>query len=218
MSVGYSVDVFTNGKATELFRMNHYSMAVNQVDLSVYKTVGFERGASIITEGLWVVVSLLLFRLCPFKLSACKRFVLRCFGATVGAGVVIKPDVRITFPWKLVLGDHVWLGEGSWLLNLAPITIESNACISQRAFLCAGSHDYKSATFDLYVEPITIEQGAWVGACAWIGPGVRMGSYAVLTANSVAVKDLQPSGIYQGNPAMLIRQRVISAADPLTNK
>jgi putative colanic acid biosynthesis acetyltransferase WcaF len=185
-------------------------MAANQVDLSVYKTVGFERGASVIKEGLWVVVSLLLFRLCPFKVSALKRAVLRWFGAKVGAGVVIKPDVRITFPWKLVLEDHVWLGEGSWLLNLAPITIESHACVSQRAFLCAGSHDYKSATFDLYVEPITIERGAWVGACAWIGPGVRMGSYAVLTANSVAVKDLEASGIYQGNPAQLIRHRVIS--------
>jgi len=185
-------------------------MATNQVDLSVYKTIGFERGASVLKEGLWLVVSLLLFRLCPLKMSGLKSLVLRWFGATVGEGVVIKPDVRITFPWKLTLGDHVWLGEGSWLLDLAPITIESHACVSQRAFLCAGSHDYKSPTFDLFVEPITIERGAWIGACAWIGPGVRVGSFAVLTANSVAVKDLEPSGIYQGNPAQFIRHRIIA--------
>lgn len=188
-------------------------MASNQVDLSIYKTVGFERGASVLKEGLWLVVSLILFRLCPFKFSALKCSVLRWFGAKVGAGVVIKPDVRITFPWKLTLGDHVWVGEGSWLLNLAPITIESHACISQRAFLCAGSHDYKSPTFDLHVLPITIERGAWIGACAWVGPGVRIGSHAVLTANSVAVKDLEPSGIYQGNPAQFIRQRIISSQE-----
>lgn len=186
-------------------------MAANHVDLSIYKPAGFERGAGVVKEAMWLVVSLLLFRLCPIKLSGLKRAVLRWFGAKVGKGVVIKPDVRITFPWKLTLGDHVWLGEGCWLLNLAPITIESHACVSQRAFLCAGSHDYKSPTFDLVVEPIVIEPGAWVGACAWIGPGVRMGAYAVLTANSVAVKDLNPSGIYQGNPAQLIRHRVISS-------
>ncbi|HEX8999834.1 MAG TPA: colanic acid biosynthesis acetyltransferase WcaF, partial [Blastocatellia bacterium] len=87
-------------------------MASNQVDLSIYKTVGFERGASVLKEGLWLVVSLLLFRLCPFKFSGLKCSMLRWFGAKVGAGVVIKPDVRITFPWKLTLGDHVWVGEG----------------------------------------------------------------------------------------------------------
>lgn len=186
-------------------------MASNQVDLSVYKTAGFERGASVVKEGLWLVASLLLFRLCPFKFSRLKCAVLRWFGATVGAGVVIKPDVHITFPWKLTLGDHVWLGEGCWLLNLAPITLESHVCISQRAFLCAGSHDYKSPTFDLRVEPIVVERGAWVGACGWVGPGVRIGNQAVLTANSVAVKDLAAGGIYQGNPAMRIRDREISS-------
>jgi putative colanic acid biosynthesis acetyltransferase WcaF len=185
-------------------------MATNQVDLSGYTNVGFERGAGAVKEGLWMLVSLLLFRLCPLPLYGLKKSILRWFGAQVGEGVVIKPDVRITFPWKLILGDHVWLGEGCWLLNLAPITIENHACISQRAFLCTGSHDYKSATFDLRVHPIVIERGAWLGACAWVGPGVRVGDHAVLTANSVASRDLEPSGIYQGNPARLIRYRKIS--------
>jgi len=177
------------------------------VDLSAYRAAGFDRGASFVTEGLWLVVSLVLFRLCPFSLSALKRAVLRMFGARVGDGVVIKPDVRITFPWKLTLGDHVWLGEESWLLNLAPIEVASHSCISQRAFLCTGSHDYKSPTFNLIVSPIVVEQGAWVGAAAWVGPGVRIGRQAILAANSVATQSLEPSGIYQGNPAVLIRNR-----------
>ena len=160
-------------------------------------------------EGLWRFVSLGLFELCPLKLSALKAAVLRCFGASVGRGVVIKPEVKITFPWKLTLGDHVWLGEGCWLLNLAPIEMGSNVCVSQRAFLCTGNHDYKSPTFDLITKPIQLAQGAWIGAGAFVSPGVSVGSQAVLTAGSVATTDLEPYGIYQGNPAVLIKKRVM---------
>lgn len=178
-----------------------------KVDLSKYSTGSFDRGAGPLKEGFWILASALLFRLCPFKLSGLKCAVLRFFGANVGRGVVIKPRVSITFPWKLTLGDHVWLGEESWLLNLAPIVIENNVCISQRAFLCTGNHDYKSPAFDLVTKPIRVGEGAWIGACAFVGPGVKMGSHAVLAAGSVATKELEPFGIYQGNPAMLARRR-----------
>ena len=181
------------------------------VDLSKFSTGGFDRGASAAKESLWLVVSLILFRLCPFKLSALKCRVLKLFGGRVGRGVVIKPAVKITFPWKLNLGDHVWLGEECWLLNLAPITIGDNACISQRAFLCTGNHDFKSPAFDLITKPIQVERGAWIGANAFVGPGVTVGTHAVLTAGSVATKDLPPYGIYQGNPAIFVRQRQIRA-------
>ncbi|MBC7398932.1 MAG: colanic acid biosynthesis acetyltransferase WcaF, partial [Mucilaginibacter sp.] len=40
--------------------------------------------------------------------------------------------------------------------------------------------------------------------------GLVIGSHAVLTTGSVATKNLQPYSIYQGNPAMKIRDRVIS--------
>jgi putative colanic acid biosynthesis acetyltransferase WcaF len=182
-----------------------------RVDLSAFSTGGFDRGASSVKELLWAFVSLILFRFCPLKHSGLKRSVLRWFGAKVGRGVVIKPQVKITFPWKLTLGDHVWLGEECWLLNLAPITIEDNACISQRAFLCTGNHSYTSPSFDLITKPIQVGQGAWIAADAFVGPGVAVGTHAVLTAGSVATKDLQPYGIYQGNPAVLIKQRQITS-------
>src|ERR1019366_4208139 len=149
------------------------------VDLSTFFTGDFNRGASRFKELRWLVVSQLLFQLCPLKLSALKATVLRWFGASVGRGVVIKPEVKITFPWKLTLGDHVWLGEECWLLNLAAISIEENACISQRAFLCTGNHDYTSPVFELITKPIQVERGAWIGAAAFVGPGVTVGSHAV---------------------------------------
>ena len=177
------------------------------MDLSRFSTRDFDRGASKAKEFVWLIVSLFLFQLGPLKLSALKCWVLRRFGASVGRGVVIKPDVKITFPWKLTLGNDVWLGEECWLLNLAPIKIEDNVCISQRAFLCSGNHNFKLPTFDLMVEPITIERGAWIAAGAFVGPGVTVGNHAVLSACSVATGDLDPGGIYQGNPAVRVGER-----------
>jgi putative colanic acid biosynthesis acetyltransferase WcaF len=183
---------------------------LRRVDLSNYTAGTFDRGAGAVKEGLWLLVSLLLFRLCPFSFSALKCSVLRMFGARIGRNVTIKPQVKITFPWKLTVGDHVWLGEECWLFNLERIVIGSHVCISQRAFLCTGSHDYKRATFDLITKPITLEDGAWIGASAWVGPGVTVRSHAVLTAGSVTSKNLEAGGIYRGNPAVLIKQRVIA--------
>ena len=182
----------------------------SRVDLSRYSPGGFDRGAGIFKEALWLVVSLFLFRLCPFSLSALKCFVLRIFGAKIGRNVTIKPQVNITFPWKLTVGDHVWIGEECWLLNPERIVIGSHVCISQRAFLCAGSHDYKRVTFDLITRSITLEDGVWIGAGGWVGPGVTAKTHAVLTAGSVTGKNLEANGIYQGNPAVRIKERVVS--------
>ena len=180
------------------------------VNLSRYALGRFDRGASRLKESLWLITNFLLFQVCPLKLSWLKCFMLRRFGAKIGRGVVIKPRAKITFPWKLALGDNVWLGEECWLLNLERLVIGSHACISQRAFICTGSHDYKRTSFNLIVKPITVENGAWLGAGCWVGPGVTIGAHAVLTAGSVTAKSMEANGIYRGNPAVFVKARVIS--------
>ena len=186
------------------------SSSPGRVDLSRFSPGAFDRGAGAVKETLWLLVSLVLFRLCPFSFSALKCAVLRMFGAKIGRNVTIKPQVKVTFPWKLTIGDYVWLGEQCWLLNLDRIVIGNHVCISQRAFLCTGSHDYKRVTFDLITRPITLQDGAWIGAGGWVGPGVTVGTHAVLTAGSVTGKNLEANGIYQGNPAVRIKERVVS--------
>jgi putative colanic acid biosynthesis acetyltransferase WcaF len=181
-----------------------------RVDLSRFSSGAFDRGAGTLKEALWLLVSLIVFRLCPFSFSALKCTLLRMFGAKVGRNVTIKPQVKITFPWKLTVGDHVWLGEQCWLLNLDRIVIGNHVCISQRAFLCTGNHDHKRATFDLITRPITVQDGAWIGAGGWVGPGVTVETHAMLTAGSVTGKNLEANGIYQGNPAVRIKERVIT--------
>jgi putative colanic acid biosynthesis acetyltransferase WcaF len=185
------------------------------VDLSSYSSDAFDRGAGRFRESLWLLVSLFLFRLCPVSLSPLKRAVLRAFGARIGRGVVIKPQVKITFPWKLEIGNFVWLGEECWLLNLDRITIGDNVCISQRAFLCTGNHNYRRPSFDLIVKPIMVEDGAWLGAGCWVGPGVKIGSHAILSACSMISSDMEPWGIYQGNPAVFVKRRTMETPQPV---
>ena len=179
------------------------------VDLSRYSAAHFDRGASRLKELLWVVVRCLFFAPSYHLPSSFRIFLLRAFGARIGRGVVVRPRLNVHFPWRLEVGDHVWFGEDCYLLNLATIRIDSNVCVSQRAFLCTGNHDYTSATFDLVVKPIHVEAGAWLGAGSFVGPGVTVGTHAVLSAGSVTGKNLEPFGIYQGNPAVRVKERVI---------
>ena len=136
---------------------------------------------------------------------------MRFFGATVGQRVTIKPGVNIKYPWKLEIGDDVWIGEDAWIDNLVEVTIGKNSCVSQGAMLLTGSHNYKKATFDLMTGKIHLEDGVWIGAKSVVCPGVTCHSHSVLAVNSVAVQEMRPYSIYQGNPAKSKRERHIES-------
>ncbi|MGI2197939.1 WcaF family extracellular polysaccharide biosynthesis acetyltransferase [Shewanella baltica] len=158
---------------------------------------------------LWGLASYLFFRtILPFP-SSFKVFILKMFGARVGCSVVIKPHVNIKYPWNLEIGDHSWIGEGVWIDNLAKVSIGNNCCLSQDAYLLTGNHNYKSPTFDLLISKIILNEGSWIGAKSTVCPGVTVMEYAVLTAGSIATNDLVEFGIYQGNPAKKIKERII---------
>jgi putative colanic acid biosynthesis acetyltransferase WcaF len=140
-----------------------------------------------------------------------RRLLLRLFGARIGKGVVIKPGVRVKFPWRLEVGDHTWIGERAWLDNLAPISVAENCCISQEAYLCTGSHVWTSASFDLIVRPIRVNAQAWIAARAIVAPGVVVGEGAVLALGSIAAHDLDPWTIYSGTPAKPRGRRMVAA-------
>lgn len=124
--------------------------------------------------------------------STLRIAILRIFGARIGERVVVRSNVNITFPWRLEVGDDVWLGEEVLILSLAPVVIESNVCISQRAFLCTGSHDFRAANFDLITKPITVRSGSWVAAQAFIAPGVEIGEGSMVAAGSVVSENVPP--------------------------
>jgi len=184
-------------------------MGQQKTDLSIYKNNWYKPGGSLIKRGLWYIINIVFFK-SAFPFYGAKRFILRSFGAKVGKGVVIKPHVSIKYPWRLTVGDYVWIGEQVWIDNLANVTIQSNCCISQGAMLLCGNHNYKKPTFDLIVKEIYLEEGSWVGARSLVTPGVRLGTHSLLTAGSTATSSLEPYFIYQGNPAVKVRERIIN--------
>ncbi len=162
---------------------------------------GLNRGRSKVFELIWYLAKCAFF-LSPLPWpSKWKCAILRFFGAKVGGGVVIKPRVNIHFPWKLEIGDHCWLGEEVFILNFEPVKLGSDVCLSQRAFLCAGNHDFRDPAFSYRNGPITILDGAWVGAQVFVGPDVEVGGEAVLTAGAIVTKSVPGNRIYSGNPA-----------------
>ncbi len=175
------------------------------INLSGYRA-NLDRGASPARETAWWAVRALFFQTPLPWPSTLRVALLRMFGAVIGEGVVIRSQVNITFPWRFSAGDHVWIGDEVMILSLAPVRIESNCCISQRAFLCTGSHDFSSPAFALRTAPITIREGSWVAACAFVAPGVSIGPGSMVSAGSVVLEDVPSGVIVRGNPAVVVKQ------------
>ncbi len=187
------------------------------IRLDHYQPTDYQPGASYGKQLLWYFLGAPLFRSYLLPCSGFKVWLLRRFGAQVGEGVRIKPGVQVKFPWRLTIGDYVWIGEAAWLDNLAPITIADHVCISQQVYLCTGNHDWQDPAFALITAPITLKTGAWLAARSVVGPGVTVGTGAVLALGSVTGRSMPDWAIWSGNPAQLIKQRVIKDARFLTH-
>lgn len=159
------------------------------IDLSKFDNRDFDRGAGRVKEFAWMLVRALFFHTRIPIPSKVRCFLLRIFGAKVGKQVVIRSGVNITFPWRLEIGDHVWMGDEVFILSLAPVRIHDHVCISQRAFVCTGSHDFSKQSFDLITSPITIESHSWVAAQAFVGPGAIIPKGTMVTAGQVVTRN-----------------------------
>jgi putative colanic acid biosynthesis acetyltransferase WcaF len=183
-----------------------------QVDLSRFNNAHFPKGAGPVIRLLWYVVNALFFLNPLFPFRSVKPILLRLFGASVGKDVVIHPGVNIKFPWKLTIGNHCWIGQRAWLDNIDQLILEDHVVISQGAMIVLGSHDYKHVHYPTLSAPVRLERGSWVGAGAIVTLGVTLKQHSVLAAGSVATKDLEAYTVYQGNPAVAIRERTIAPA------
>ena len=180
-----------------------------ETDLSKFNNDWYNPGNKVKIILWFFANSLIINNYLPIPMSI-KVLILRLFGAKIGKNLTIKPKVNIKYPWFLEIGNSVWIGETAWIDNFVKVTIEDNVCISQGATLLTGNHNYKKSNFELITGEIYLEKGSWIGAKSVVCGGVRCMSHSVLSVNSVATQNLNPYKIYQGNPAIEVRDRIIS--------
>ncbi|QWX83335.1 putative colanic acid biosynthesis acetyltransferase [Cellulophaga sp. HaHaR_3_176] len=160
-----------------------------------------------ISRVIWNTTYLFLFKYSPRPFHSWRSFLLKLFGAKIGKGVHIYPKVKIWAPWNLVIHDEVGVADGVDLYSQGKITLEHRAIISQRSYICTGTHDFNQKGHPLYTQDICIGRNAWVAAEAFIGPGVTVNEGAVVGARAAVFKDVPSWTVVGGNPAKFIKNR-----------
>ena len=175
--------------------------------LDDYSTPNGFRGKSKVYVQFWWIAQSLLFKPSPQLFYGWRRFILRCFGAKVGKGVLIRSSVSIVYPWKVKIGDYSWIGDDVVLYSLGKINIGKHAVISQRSYLCTGSHDYLKRDFAIFAKPIHIKDECWLATDVYVAPNVTIGKGTVVGARSSVFKDLPKGKVCLGSPAKVIKNR-----------
>lgn len=177
-------------------------------DLSSFRNPPGARGRSAIFVQLWWIVQALLVNTSPQIMYGWRLWWLRLFGAKIGKNVLIRPSVRVTYPWKVTIGDNVWIGDNAELYTLDEIRIGNDCVVSQRSYLCTGSHDARATSFDLITKPIILEDQSWVASECFVMPGVTIGRGAVVAARSLVTRSVNPGTVVAGSPAKFVGRRV----------
>lgn len=178
--------------------------------LALFSSRDFDRGATRAKEAAWLILSGVLVE-SWLPGSGWRCWLLRIFGAVIGTRVTIKPRVRVKFPWRLSVEDDVWIGEAVWIDNLGTVSIGRDVCISQGAYLCTGSHDWCTTTFDLIVRPIVVASHAWIGAMARLAPGTYVGEGAVVGMGAMVSGNLAPYHVFslRKEEMLSVKQRLV---------
>ncbi|WP_405611277.1 putative colanic acid biosynthesis acetyltransferase [Polaribacter sp. Asnod1-A03] len=175
--------------------------------LDTYKLPKNFRGRNAFVVQLWWIVQSVFFKNSPQFMYGFRNFLLRFFGAKIGRNVIIRPTVRVTYPWRVSIGDYCQIGDDVVLYSLGEIEIGNNTVVSQKSYICAASHDYKKSTFNIFSKKVTIKDQCWLATDVFVGPGVTIERGTVVGARSSVYKDLPAYKVCNGNPAKIIRDR-----------
>ncbi len=181
--------------------------STNNFDLTKFSVPPNFRGKNIFIVQFWWFVQSVLFRLSPQFMYSWRSFLLRLFGAKIGKNVVIRPSVKITYPWKLEIGDNSWVGDNVNLYTLGKICIGNDCIVSQECYLCTGSHDYNKVSFEIFSEEICIGDSTWLASDVFVSSGVKIGCRSVVGARSSVFSDIGDDQVFKGSPASFVRGR-----------
>lgn len=179
-------------------------------DLSRFRMPSGFRGRSAFFVQLWWLVQATVFRWSPQFAYSFRAWLLRAFGAKIGRGVIIRPTVVITYPWKVIIGDYAWVGDDVTLYSLGEIEIGAHAVVSQRSYICAAGHDYTKMDFPIFDKKVCIGEQAWLATDVFVSPGVTVGKGTVVGARGSVFHDLPAMMVCVGSPAKPIKSRVSS--------
>ncbi|MBL9002171.1 MAG: putative colanic acid biosynthesis acetyltransferase [Phycisphaerae bacterium] len=156
----------------------------------------------------WRIVWMVLFRPTPWFMTGWRSFLLRCFGAKI-TRAEFHQSVRVWAPWRLKVGSDVYFDRGVNLYNAFGIEVADRVVVSFNTCLCTATHDHRKRLFPLTGRPITIRSDSWIAAHAFIAPGVTVEEGAVVGACAFVVKSVPAWSIVSGNPAAVIGKREI---------
>jgi putative colanic acid biosynthesis acetyltransferase WcaF len=160
----------------------------------------------------WAIVYWTCYRWTPARMGGWwRRWLLSRFGARLGRAW-FHPSVRIWAPWLLKAGDDVYVDRGCYLYNPYGIEIGDRVIISFDSVLCTPTHDYRQPDYPLCGDRIVIEGDSWIAARAFVSPGVTIARGAVVGACSVVTRDVPAWSVVGGNPAVVIKQRMLTTA------
>ena len=158
---------------------------------------------------LWSLIQSTIWKILPHRIPSLRMIVLKTFGANVQISSMAFGSTSIFRPWEFSIGKLCTLGPRVRVYNLSKISIGDNTVISQDTYLCGGTHDYSKSNLPLIRQNITIGNSVWICAGAFIGPGVTIGEGAVVGARAVVTSNVEPWTVVAGNPAILIKKRII---------
>jgi len=156
---------------------------------------------------LWQFCWFLFCSWTPKPLNEWRLFWLRVFDAKIDGTPFVHQRARIEIPWNLTLHDRACLGDRANAYSLGEIEIGARATVAQEAYLSSATHDFRDPAMPLTIAKITIGEDAFVGARAFVLPGVRIGNRAVVGACSVVTKDVPDNVIAAGNPCHVLKPR-----------
>ena len=156
---------------------------------------------------LWEVCWWLFCVWTPKPANPWRLFWLGVFNAKIHGTPFVHQRARIAIPWNLTLYDRACLGDRANAYSLGEIEIGARAVVAQEAYLSTGSHDFSDPALPLVVAKITVGEDAFVGARAFVLPGVTIGARAIVGACSVVTHDVPENVIAAGNPCRVLRPR-----------
>ena len=160
-----------------------------------------------IRRALWNLVNTTLYRVVPTPFFGPRRAMLRLFGAQIAGDALPYPGITVWAPWNLVMHENSCMADGVKCYNVGKITIGKDTTVSQGAYLCSPSHEFRQPSFPLISADIDIGSAAWIATDAFVGPGVTVASRAIVGARAVVMKSVPKGAIVVGNPAQIVGQR-----------